>query len=273
RGRGDDDLEVRSLRQELGQVAEDEVDVEAAFVRLVDDDRVVAAQQRVALDLGEQDPVGHQLDQRGVRDLVGEPDLVADGAAHLDTELLGEAFGHGPRGDPARLRVADGPGDPAAELEADLRDLRRLARSGLPGDDHHLVIADRVRDVLPTRRDRQLLGLGDGGTGGPASGQLLLGPRPESRPPRTAATATPTSPAVAPAGPCRGRSSLPVRTHDAPLSPMGRPCFTAYLSGLRTPLRPRRPIRPSARCRYRLGPEATPVLQGAQAAGTREVVP
>ena len=44
------------------EVAEQEVDVEAALVRLVDDDRVVAAQQPVALDLGQQDAVGHQLD-------------------------------------------------------------------------------------------------------------------------------------------------------------------------------------------------------------------
>ena len=46
------------------QVAEQEVDVEAALVRLVDDDRVVAAQQAVAPDLGEQQAVGHQPDQR-----------------------------------------------------------------------------------------------------------------------------------------------------------------------------------------------------------------
>jgi hypothetical protein len=42
-GRGDDQLQIRPLRQQLFQVAEQEVDVEAAFVRLVDDDRVVGA--------------------------------------------------------------------------------------------------------------------------------------------------------------------------------------------------------------------------------------
>ena len=42
RRRGDDDLEVGAARQQLLEVAEDEVDVEAALVRLVDDDRVVA---------------------------------------------------------------------------------------------------------------------------------------------------------------------------------------------------------------------------------------
>jgi hypothetical protein len=52
--------------QQLLEVAEDEVDVEAALVRLVDDERVVAAQVTVALQLGEQDAVGHHLDQRVV---------------------------------------------------------------------------------------------------------------------------------------------------------------------------------------------------------------
>ena len=116
-------------RQELLEVAEEEVDVEAALVRLVDDDRVVAAQQPVALDLGQQDAVGHHLDQRVVAGLVGEPDLVADRLAELDAELLGDALGDGAGGDPARLGVPDLPVDAAAQLEADLGELGGLAAS------------------------------------------------------------------------------------------------------------------------------------------------
>ena len=48
RRRGDDHLQVGPARQDLPQVAEQEVDVQAALVRLVDDQRVVGAQQRVA---------------------------------------------------------------------------------------------------------------------------------------------------------------------------------------------------------------------------------
>ena len=43
RGRGDDHLQVGPARQDLPQVAEQEVDVQAALVRLVDDQRVVGA--------------------------------------------------------------------------------------------------------------------------------------------------------------------------------------------------------------------------------------
>jgi hypothetical protein len=82
-GRGDDDLEVGAAGQQPLQVAEDEVDVQAAFVRLVDDQGVVAPQLAVPLHLGQQDPVGHDLDQRAVAGLIGEPDLVADRRAEL----------------------------------------------------------------------------------------------------------------------------------------------------------------------------------------------
>jgi hypothetical protein len=61
-GRGDDDLEVGPARQDLAQVAQQKVDVQAAFVRLVDDDGVVGLQQRVGLGFGQQNAVGHELD-------------------------------------------------------------------------------------------------------------------------------------------------------------------------------------------------------------------
>src|SRR6476469_5265275 len=49
--RRDDHLEVGTARQQLTQIAEQEVDVEAALVCLVEDQRVVAQQPSVALDL------------------------------------------------------------------------------------------------------------------------------------------------------------------------------------------------------------------------------
>ena len=142
---------------------------------LVDDDRVVAPQVTVALHLGEQDAVGHHLDQRVARRVVGEPHLVADGAAELDAELLGDALGHRPGGDPAGLGVADGPLDAATELEADLGELGRLARPGLARDDDDLVVADGRGDVVAALTDRQVLGIGDLGDQRAAPRELLLG--------------------------------------------------------------------------------------------------
>ena len=148
------------LRQQPLEVAEQEVDVEAALVGLVDDDRVVAAQLPVALQLGEQDAVGHHLDPAGPRGAVGEPHLVADQVAQLGAELLGDPLGDRARRDPPRLGVADHPaalaGPAAAELQADLRQLGGLPRPGLAGHDHDLVVADRRGDVVAALADRQL---------------------------------------------------------------------------------------------------------------------
>ena len=161
---GDDQLEVGPARQQPLEVAEQEVDVEAALVGLVDDDRVVLAQVAVALQLGEQDAVGHQLDAAGPRGLVGEPHLVADLVAQLGAQLRRDPLGHRPRRDPAGLGVPDDPvlaALAAAQLQADLRQLGGLARACLARDDDDLVVTDGGGDVVAALRDRQLRREGD----------------------------------------------------------------------------------------------------------------
>ena len=102
-------ITLRSGRcgQELAEVAEQEVDVEAALVGLVDDQHLVGAEEAVALDLGEQDAVGHHLDEGVLADPVVEAHGVADRLADLGAELLGDALRHRPGGEPPRLGVAD----------------------------------------------------------------------------------------------------------------------------------------------------------------------
>ena len=152
------------LRQQSPEVAEQEVDVEAPLVGLVDDDRVVAAELPVALELGEQDAVGHHLDPGVARRAIGEAHLVADLGAELRLQLRGQALGDRAGGDPSRLGVPDqAPATAlsAAQLEADLRQLRGLPRAGLAGHDHDLVIPDRRGDVVAPAADRQLGREGD----------------------------------------------------------------------------------------------------------------
>ena len=87
------------------------------------------------------------------RELVREADLVADRLAERRVELLRDARRHGARGDAARLRVADEAVHAAPELEADLRQLRRLAGARLAADDDDLVLARwRVRSPRAARR-------------------------------------------------------------------------------------------------------------------------
>src|SRR5258706_5455164 len=154
--RGDDELEIRAPREELLHIAEQEVDVEAAFVRLVDDQRVVLAQLAIPLSLGEQNAVGHDLDIRTRADFVRETDLVADGTARLGLQLLGDAGGGGARGNPARLGMPDKAVDAATDGETDLGQLSGLARAGFAAHDDDLVRGNRFCDLLAPLADRQL---------------------------------------------------------------------------------------------------------------------
>ena len=157
RRRRDDDLEIRPLVLDAPQVTDDEVDVEAALVRLVDDQRVVVAQAPVGADLVEQDAVRHDLDERRRARLIREAHLETDGLADAHVELRGEPARNGLRGDAPRLRVTDHPENAAAGLEAELRQLRRLAAARVAADDDDAVLRDRLEQLGTRGRDRQLL--------------------------------------------------------------------------------------------------------------------
>ena len=104
--RGDDDLEVRASGQQLAQVSQQEIDVEAALMGLVDDQGVVGAQVGIALRLGQQDAIGHEFDLGATLKAVLKSHLVAHHLAQGRLELLGNAFGHAGGGDAPRLGVA-----------------------------------------------------------------------------------------------------------------------------------------------------------------------
>ena len=158
---GDDDLQIRALRQDALEVTEDKVDVQAAFVGLVDDEGRVAAQQLVVLNFGEQNTVGHELDSAVLANLGGEAHLVADGFADFLAELFGDAFGHGACGEAARLGVADEALGAQAQVEAHFGNLGGFTGAGFTRDDDDLVLANRVHDVVAAFADGQLFGVGD----------------------------------------------------------------------------------------------------------------
>src|SRR5699024_7713121 len=180
----------------LSQVPQDHVDVQRPFVGLIDDDRVVALQQPVAADLGQQDAVGHQFQPGAAGGLSREADLEADRPLpQLLAELGGDAAGDRAGGDPSGLGMADQPALGAvAHLQQHLGDLGGLAGAGLAGDHYHLVVTDGGLDVLAALRDGQIGGIADprcgaevGGAGGvhvtvQGTGPAHAVPRPGCRP-------------------------------------------------------------------------------------------
>ena len=156
RRRRDNRAQLRPAEAELAQVAEKKIDVERPLVRLVDDDRVVLAQQRIALQLGQQHAIGEVLDHRRRRRVVGETDLAADFAAPRHAELLRDATGDGQRRHAPRLRAGNPAGDAATRRQAHLGNLGGLARPGFAREHQHRMLLDGRRDVFDPRADGQL---------------------------------------------------------------------------------------------------------------------
>ena len=143
----------RPLRQQALQIAEQEIDVEAALVRLVEDDRVVRARatDRDCVSASRMPSVMNLISD-ALRHLIGEAHLEADEIADLRAELARDATRDRARGDAARLRAADHAGLAAAGGQAEFRQLRGLARAGLAGEHDDLMLADQLDDLVGRAR-------------------------------------------------------------------------------------------------------------------------
>ena len=153
--RGNNQLEIGPAHQQGLQIAQEKIDVQAALVGLVDNQRVVLVEEAVVLGLGQQDAVGHQLDQAALVALVLETHLIADQLAQRRTDLLGDPGRHTARGQPPRLGVADQAMHAAAQFQTDFRQLGGLARPRLAGDHYHLMLDDGRLDLVALGGDRQ----------------------------------------------------------------------------------------------------------------------
>src|ERR1017187_909026 len=126
RRRGDDEFEIAPLDEQRLQVTKQKINVQAAFVRLVNDDAVVFRKQRVALRLGQQNAVGHQLDVSLRAAAVIKTDGAADFAAPVDIQFLRNASRNGQRRHATRLRATNFCLDAQPRFQAHLGNLRRL---------------------------------------------------------------------------------------------------------------------------------------------------
>ncbi len=154
--RGDDQLELRPLRQNGFQHSEDKIDVEAALMGLIHDQGVVGSQLAVALRLGQQDPVGHDFDVGFGPGGVLKADFMPHHTAGGRAEFFGQAAGQAGGGDPAGLGAPDLALQAATGRQAEFGDLGRLARPGLPGDNRHGMAADGGDNLVAVGENRKI---------------------------------------------------------------------------------------------------------------------
>ena len=148
RCRGDDDFQIRAARQELFQVAQQKVNVQAAFVRFVDDNRVVGGEITVGLRFRQQNAVGHQLDAGIARGVVGEAHFIADRVADFRFQFFGNPLCHRARCQTARLGMPDQPRRPAPEFQTNLGQLRGFTRTGFAANNRYLILGNGFFDFV-----------------------------------------------------------------------------------------------------------------------------
>ena len=155
RGRRDDQVQIRATRERLLEVSQQEINVQRSFVGLVQDNDFVLIQEAITLRLGQQNAVGHQLDQRIAIGLVLKANLEADLPAQRHAQLLGQPGPNAAGGDPPRLRVPDDPQPAQTGRQTDFGQLRRFARAGFPGHDQRLMLPQRPFNLLTMIQNRQ----------------------------------------------------------------------------------------------------------------------
>ena len=131
--------QLRPLETQVAQMPKQEIDIERALMRLVQNDGIVSAQQRIGLDLGEQHAVGHKFDHRIASGAIVEADL----ATHLPPPGHVEFFRHPPRNrqrrHPSGLRARDLPASASPGGQTHLWNLGGLTRTRLTSQNQNLM--------------------------------------------------------------------------------------------------------------------------------------
>src|SRR5436190_8080139 len=137
------------------------VNVQTSFMSFVDHDYLVFPEVWICLCLGEQNPVGHQLDISFRAGLIGEADFTPNLFAPVDLEFLCNAAGNRECRDSPRLCAPDLALHSVTRFEAQFRNLGCFTRACFPSDHDYLVFLNGADNVVPASRDGKICGVGD----------------------------------------------------------------------------------------------------------------
>ena len=133
------------------------------FVRLVDDDHAVLAEEQIRLNLPKQDTVRHELGQQARPDALVVTHLVPDVAAQGNVQLRGDARGGGRRRHAPNLRHGHRAGAPARRgrhCRSPCKNCGTWSKSyrhRLAADDHDGIRVDGVHDIVLRTENRKTL--------------------------------------------------------------------------------------------------------------------
>ena len=131
-------------------MAQDKIDVKAAFMSFIDNDRIVGFQHGVFLDLIKQDAVGHYLYCSVALRLVGKADFSADFIAKANSKLLGDALGDRQCGDATWLGATDdAAGFARVGIEQELGQLGGFTGSGFTSNNKYRVLCECADNCFP----------------------------------------------------------------------------------------------------------------------------
>ena len=142
RRRRDDHFQVRPPDNQALHITEQKINIQGTLMRLVDNQRVVLPERRIAVRLREQDAVCHYLDEGRIIGAVVETNFVGHRMAARLLQFLGKPGRQTARSDPSRLGAANHAVHAAPQLQTNLRQLGCLAGTSFTAQDHHLMPAD-----------------------------------------------------------------------------------------------------------------------------------
>ena len=144
------DAKVRSCEPRLASQRQTQVGVNAAFVKLIDDQGRDVAEQRIILEVGRENAFGDDQQSRIGSRLRLEADMPSHFPSQCPATLVGNATGHGPGRDPARLQQQH-----ATLIHQRGRHPRRLAGSRSRRQHGGPMTIERLADGIDERIDRE----------------------------------------------------------------------------------------------------------------------
>ena len=157
RRRRDDHFQVRPPDNQALHITEQKINIQGTLMRLVDNQRVVLPERRIAVRLREQDAVCHYLDEGRIIGAVVETNFVGHRMAARLLQFLGKPGRQTACSDPSRLGAANHAVHAAPQLQTNLRQLGCLAGTSFTAQDHHLMLADQFRNLVTTFSNGQCI--------------------------------------------------------------------------------------------------------------------